>query len=75
MGGKKISTKIKFINKLVTVADYLLLGGGLANTFLVAQGLELGESIADKEELQFVKSELLKSKTHLKKEILRSLAQ
>lgn len=55
MGGKKISTKIKFINKLVTIADYLLLGGGLANTFLIAQGLKLGDSLADKDELALAK--------------------
>lgn len=41
IGGKKITTKIKFINKLASVADYLLLGGGLANTFLIAEGHHL----------------------------------
>lgn len=55
MGGKKISTKIKFINKLVTIADYLLLGGGLANTFLLAKGLKLGDSLADNEEITLAK--------------------
>ncbi|HSA83818.1 MAG TPA: phosphoglycerate kinase, partial [Patescibacteria group bacterium] len=68
MGGKKISTKITFINKLVTIADYLLLGGGLANTFLLAKGLSLGESIADKDELALAKKILLlaaKEKTEI----------
>lgn len=51
IGGKKITTKIKFIAKLTTVADYLLLGGGLANTFLVAQGHELGNSLVSEEDL------------------------
>jgi len=55
MGGKKISTKIQFITKLITIADYLLLGGGLANTFLMAKGLELGKSIGDKKEIPLVK--------------------
>lgn len=62
MGGKKISTKIKFINKLVTVADYLLLGGGLANTFLLAGGLTLGDSLADKDELALAKKLLALAK-------------
>lgn len=62
MGGKKISTKIKFINKLVTVADYLLLGGGLANTFLLAQGFELGSSIVSKDDLILAKKILTLAK-------------
>jgi phosphoglycerate kinase len=62
MGGKKISTKIHFINKLVTIADYLLLGGGLANTFLIAQGLKLGDSLADKDELALAKKILTLAK-------------
>lgn len=51
IGGKKISTKIKFITKLTTVADFLLLGGGLANTFLVAQGHHLGNSLVSDEDV------------------------
>lgn len=51
IGGKKIATKIQFISKLTTIADYLLLGGGLANTLLAAQGHDLGESIVGKDEL------------------------
>ena len=62
LGGKKISTKITFINKLITIADYLLLGGGLANTFLAAEGLNLGESIADKNELELAKKILALAK-------------
>lgn len=65
MGGKKIATKIQFINKLVTMADYLLLGGGLANTFLMAQGLELGVSTLDKDDLALAKKILnLAEKEH-----------
>jgi phosphoglycerate kinase len=52
IGGKKISTKIAFINKLATVADYILLGGGLANTFLSALGHQVGGSIVAQDELQ-----------------------
>lgn len=64
MGGKKITTKIKFINKLITLADYLLLGGGLANTFLVAEGKSLGDSLVDEEDLKLAKQIL----AHAKKE-------
>ncbi len=45
LGGSKISTKINLIGKLMHVADQLLLGGGIANTFLAAQDVEVGQSI------------------------------
>lgn len=55
VGGKKISTKIKFITKLTTYADYVLLGGGLANTFLVALGHKVGGSIIAKDDIDQAK--------------------
>lgn len=51
IGGKKISTKIKFISKLTRLADYVLLSGGLANTFLAARSVEIGKSLYRREEL------------------------
>lgn len=51
IGGAKIETKIKFIKKLTEIADYVLVGGGLANTFLCAQGYEIGKSYC---QLEFV---------------------
>lgn len=55
IGGKKITTKIKFIDKLATMADFLLLGGGLANTFLAAEGHHMGKSFAKKEDIEIAK--------------------
>ncbi|HEX9664586.1 MAG TPA: phosphoglycerate kinase [Patescibacteria group bacterium] len=52
IGGAKISTKINFINKLMDKADALLIGGGLANTFLMAQGFNIGESIHEYEKTE-----------------------
>lgn len=52
IGGAKISSKIKFIGKLLEVADYLLVGGGLANTFIAAQGFEIGKSLVEYEEIE-----------------------
>ncbi len=49
MGGAKISTKAPIIKKLYSRASYILLGGGLANTFWRYQGLEIGKSIYDAE--------------------------
>jgi phosphoglycerate kinase len=64
IGGKKISTKIKFISKLTATADYVLIGGGLANTFIAAQGFSMGKSLISKEDIGFAKQLL----THAKRE-------
>jgi phosphoglycerate kinase len=52
LGGAKISSKINLIDKLTEIADYLILGGGIANTFLSAQGYEIGKSISEYEEIE-----------------------
>lgn len=51
LGGAKISTKIKLLYKLIDKADVLLLGGGMANTFLAAKDLPVGKSLYEKDEL------------------------
>lgn len=50
LGGAKISSKIHLVERLMEIADYLILGGGIANTFLKAQGYEIGKSICEYEE-------------------------
>jgi len=52
IGGAKIATKIALIGKLLEIADYLLIGGGLANTFLAAQGYEVGKSFCEYERIE-----------------------
>ena len=47
LGGAKISTKIEFLNKLIEIADTILIGGGIANTFLHATGKEIGRSLCE----------------------------
>ena len=49
MGGAKISDKIKLIGNLLQKADMLVIGGGMANTFLKAQGHEIGKSLVEEE--------------------------
>ncbi len=49
VGGSKISTKLSVLNNLVKKVDYLFLGGGMANTFLVAQGIEVGKSLCERD--------------------------
>ncbi len=50
LGGSKISTKINLIGKLLSIADHVLLGGGIANTFLASQNVEVGKSIYEYDE-------------------------
>jgi len=58
LGGAKISDKIGLVRKLLSEADALLVGGGMANTFLAAQGLDLADSLVEQESLP-VAAELL----------------
>ncbi|MFO0703642.1 MAG: phosphoglycerate kinase [Patescibacteria group bacterium] len=52
LGGAKISTKINLIGKLMEVADYMIIGGGLANTFMCAENHNIGKSVCEYEEVQ-----------------------
>lgn len=49
VGGAKVSSKIDLLENLVTKVDGLVIGGGMANTFLHAQGYGVGKSLAEKE--------------------------
>ena len=49
VGGAKVSTKIELLNNLVKKVDFLIIGGGMANTFLFARGINIGKSLAEKE--------------------------
>ena len=48
ISGAKISTKLTLIKKLISKSDNIILGGGILNTFLVAMGHEIGDSLAEK---------------------------
>ena len=47
VGGSKVSTKIPVLTNLVAKVDKLIIGGGMANTFLQAQGIDVGKSLAE----------------------------
>jgi len=49
VGGAKVSTKLDLLGNLVTKVNHLIIGGGMANTFLVAQGIEVGKSLAERD--------------------------
>jgi len=52
LGGAKVSDKIKVIDNLLTKVDLLILGGGMANTFLLAQGKAIGKSLAEPDRVE-----------------------
>ncbi|MBY6161041.1 phosphoglycerate kinase [Mameliella alba] len=49
VGGAKVSTKLDLLGNLVEKVDLLVIGGGMANTFLAAQGIDVGKSLAEHE--------------------------
>jgi phosphoglycerate kinase len=49
VGGAKVSTKLDLLGNLVAKVDYLIIGGGMANTFLFAQGKAVGKSLCEKD--------------------------
>lgn len=67
MGGIKVSTKIKFIEKFLEFADHIMLGGALANTVLAAKGIAVGKSIIEGDWVSKIKEEwnLCNPKLHL----------
>jgi 3-phosphoglycerate kinase len=62
VGGAKIDTKIGVIKQFIGLADYILIGGALANTFLLSQGYNIGKSLVEKEKLKIAKETLLLAK-------------
>jgi phosphoglycerate kinase len=55
LGGAKIAGKIEPLEALVKTADTVLIGGGMANTFLAARGIDMGQSLVDNESIEVAK--------------------
>lgn len=49
VGGAKVSTKLELLGNLIDKVDTIVIGGGMANTFLTAQGIEIGTSLAERD--------------------------
>lgn len=60
-GGSKISTKLSVLENLIEKVDYLVLGGGMANTFLYAQGISLGRSLCEKDMAETARDIMVKA--------------
>ena len=62
MGGAKVSDKLGVIRNLYNKVDYLLVGGGIANTFIKAKGYDIGKSLAETEKLELARELLAEAK-------------
>ncbi|MFL4980803.1 MAG: phosphoglycerate kinase [Xanthobacteraceae bacterium] len=62
VGGAKVSTKLDLLGNLITKVDSLIIGGAMANTFLLAQGTPVGNSLAERELADAARDILVKAK-------------
>ena len=61
IGGAKIADKIDVLERFIDIADFVVIGGAMANTFLLAKGVETGKSITDPDELPMAKKIMAKA--------------
>lgn len=62
IGGAKVSDKIAVLERLITMADAILIGGGMANTFFKAEGYEIGDSLCEESKLDLARDLLSKAR-------------
>jgi len=65
LGGAKVSDKIDVINNLIKIVDWILIGGGMANTFFAAQGYKMGDSLVEEESIDLAKDILSRAEGKL----------
>ena len=69
LGGAKVADKLNVINNLLDKCDTLIIGGGMAFTFLKAKGYEIGKSLCDDEKIDYCK-EMMEKAEKLGKKLL-----
>jgi phosphoglycerate kinase len=62
IGGSKISDKIAVLEKFIDIADFIAIGGAMANTFLLAEGIEVGKSLVEKDDVPLAKEIIAKAR-------------
>jgi 3-phosphoglycerate kinase len=67
IGGAKIADKLEVMQRFIEIADFVAVGGAMANTFLVAQGYDVGASLYDKAEVALAKHLIKLAETEAKK--------
>ena len=70
LGGAKVSDKLAVVNNLLDKVDTLIIGGGMAYTFLKAQGHEVGNSLCELDQLEYAKQMIAKAKANGKQLLL-----
>src|SRR5437763_807742 len=70
VGGAKVSDKIAVLERLISIADTILIGGGMANTFLKAQGYEIGDSLCEEAKLDIARDLIARAEQQHKTFIL-----
>ena len=70
LGGAKVADKLNVINNLLEKCDTLIIGGGMAYTFLKAKGYEVGKSLLDEEKIDYCDQMMAKAKAEGKKLLL-----
>lgn len=68
IGGAKIADKIDVLTKLIDLADFVVVGGAMANTFMLAEGIKTGKSLIDKEDVPLAKKIMEKARAKAKKQ-------
>lgn len=66
IGGAKIADKIDILNRFLDIADFVAVGGAMANTFLRAENIEIGKSISDEEEVPLAQKIIARAKREAK---------
>jgi phosphoglycerate kinase len=67
IGGAKIADKIDLLHRFIEIADFVAVGGAMANTFLVAEGIDVAQSLYDKVDLPVARDIMRKARTEAKK--------
>lgn len=62
IGGAKISDKIEILHRFLAIADFIAIGGAMANTFLAAEGINIGKSIQEPEDIPLAKEIIAKAR-------------
>jgi len=67
IGGAKIADKIDLLHRFIEIADFVAVGGAMANTFLVAEGIDVAQSLYDKADLPVARDIMRKARAEAKK--------
>ncbi|GAC1391517.1 MAG: phosphoglycerate kinase [Candidatus Saccharimonadales bacterium] len=68
IGGAKISDKIEILNRFIDIADFVAVGGAMANTFLLAEGIAIGKSKAERDDVPLAKEIIARAKQKAQKQ-------